>query len=387
MKQKIITPISFTFFSALLFVMYMSSACTKHEKNLSYVNSVDLDSDSVQAEDTDTIDSDTYNTGGQDKDRRFKLLRYNWKTQIVNTDYTPTVVDFMNIIKNHYDIPINKSENDYDREEIKDVERGYCSLGQRFEENHISCMLWNRDNGHKLIPFLYGSIHGDGAWCFYDYDPNTKQLALDSVITDQFKDVNLTLYNTLGFSCRGEDFEDYNIYIWNGKDFSRYGSEDEYISKSWKPQEVKAVSKVGKPSVLDFMNTFTDYLGYRWEKDELYKLDTRNGYCSVLSSDNVIECVIWNRNNKHVLICISLIPYYNDACCCGPIDFQLFFYDYNPNTKILSAETGLTKKFKPFVESTGSCYDFGSVIPKQGKDIKIDQTTFKWNGYDFDFPN
>ena len=386
MKQKIFTPISFAFFSAILFVMYMSSACTKHERKLSDFNSVNVVSDDDQAEDTDIIGSGTDNTDDQDKDQRFNFLRHNWKTQVVNTESIPTVVDFMNIINKHYKIPINKSENDYDLEEIKDVERGYCSLGRRTDNNHISCLLWDRDNGHKLIPFLYGSIHGNGALCFYDYDPHTKQLALDSVITDKFKDVDLALYNTMGFSSWDENYEEYNIYIWNGKDLSRYGSEDEYISKSWKPQEVKAVSRAGKPSVLDFMNTFTDYFGYRWEKDELYKLDMGKGYCRVWSSDNVIECVIWNRNNKHVLICISLITYYKDDCNCGPSSFQFYFYDYNPNTKIMSEESGLTKKFKPFVESTDIGYDFGSVIPIQGKNIKIDETTFKWNGYDFDFP-
>ena len=52
----------------------------------------------------------------------------------------------------------------------------------------------------------------------------------------------------------------------------------------------------------------------------------------------------------------------------------------------MSAESGLTEKFKPIVYAAEIEYEFGAVIPGVGKDIKIENKIFKWNGYDFDFP-
>lgn len=364
-------------------MMLAVTSCNKSASQ-SNANTANSASDSTQAEMADIIENEPSYTGDID----FQYVRNNWKTQTINTKSEPTVADFMNVIMDHYDIEIQKGENDYSWEDIKDVEGGYCAVGELMSHNHVACMLWNRDNGHKLIPFLYGSIHGDGTLCFYDYDPKTRQLEMDSVISDKFKDIEPALYGKYGFSKYdySGDTVSYTLYIWNGKDFTEYKSENEFLLNFWKPQKVKAVSRSGRPSVLDFMNTFTNYYGYQWVEDEFYKLDIRRGYCSVWSSDNVIECVIWNRNNKHVLICVSLITYFKYDCNCGPDSFQFLFYDYDPATKTMTAETQLTKRFRPYYENAEIVYDYGSVIPIQGKDIKIDDKIFKWNGHDFNFP-
>ena len=362
----------------------ISTTCSQTE------NASEIKSDSMPEESNSYDDTPTESSSVMDNESRFGYLRNNWTTQVMETELSPTVIDFMNTIMNHYAINKEQIEQGGEHyEQIYDVVHGYCSAGNRMGDDHIFCAVWNRKNGHLLIPFLYGSIHGDWSWCFYDYNPQTKELALDAELTDKYKDKRGSLYNKYGFSTfdmsKGE-YGELCIYIWNGKDFNVYTSEEEYITKMWTPQNVKAISRSGRPSVVDFMRTFTDYLGYTWTEDEFYKVDMKKGYCSVWSSNNVIECVIWNRNNQHVLICISLVSYLKDDCNCGPDSFKFLFFDYDPKTKKMSAESGLTEKFKPIVYAAEIEYEFGAVIPVVGKDIKIENKIFKWNGYDFDFP-
>ncbi len=105
--------------------------------------------------------------------------------------------------------------------------------------------------------------------------------------------------------------------------------------------------------------------------------------------DDDMTCVMWNRSNGHVLIAFNWSSYQTFT---GPFYYfeAILFYDYNPDTKILSIDSTLTNKF------INACKKFdkhlGVKLPQKGKDIEVgwdwddSNKIFKWNGYDFNFP-
>jgi len=172
-----------------------------------------------------------------------------------------------------------------------------------------------------------------------------------------------------------------------------------YIRHNWKPQKVKPTSKSGKPTVADFFNVYYSYFKnksdfkYQFQmiqvdNDKAYEMDIdiKNGFLRKYDPFDAWQCCIWNRNNGHVLIAIDW------SHECDGWGSALCFFDYNPQTKLMSMEEALTDKFRQIStkgkEGLSDDYSDFAELPHKGKDIHLMSLnlSFKWNGYDFDFP-
>ena len=128
--------------------------------------------------------------------------------------------------------------------------------------------------------------------------------------------------------------------------------------------------------------------------------DSRNGYIRSMAwtqTDRFTYGCYWNRKNGHKLFAAFMDE------CWESIDWDqclVVFYDYDPNTDIMTPEPALTsmieKRMKDF-----SCYEVR--LPEEGKDIEVHgiaiseetdegeedwesvELKLKWNGDTFDW--
>lgn len=117
------------------------------------------------------------------------------------------------------------------------------------------------------------------------------------------------------------------------------------------------------------------------------------GYISVRQEtelDWLTTCCYWNRNDGHKLFAVWMAEEHEG-------DFKdahlLLFYDYDPETDIMTPEPKLTRKVERAMEDFDS-YDVK--LPAKGKDIELigyvydhdsaEKTYYMlhWNGYDFE---
>lgn len=190
----------------------------------------------------------------------------------------------------------------------------------------------------------------------------------------------------------------------NGESNESDGYSDNYdpyneLRHKWKDQTVVA-SKSKKPTIVDFRDAhfkgYDDYYindssaisEFRYYYIESVNtkdycdatIDIKNGYCRIDNVHEWYEFAMWNRNNGHVLVAAE---WEKETDGWGS---ALIFYDFNPQTKIMSIDTTLTDKFRNVMFGDSSKYgqDFAE-LPRKGKNINLlwNEKTLKWNGYDF----
>lgn len=113
-------------------------------------------------------------------------------------------------------------------------------------------------------------------------------------------------------------------------------------------------------------------------------VDLKNGFVRYseddpdAESDEYLEACVWNRKNGHKLFAITVFH-------MTPSELVvLCFYDYDPKTKALTPEKGLTNLFTP----SFPWYRYRVWLPQQGKDLEIQEFlggvtithTYGWDG-------
>ena len=106
-------------------------------------------------------------------------------------------------------------------------------------------------------------------------------------------------------------------------------------------------------------------------------LDERNGFvsCRAMSQfDLNTDCCYWNRKNGHKLLAVWLTEGHENS----ENDAKLvLFYDYDPNTDMLTPEPQLTDIVE---KNTASFASYSVVLPDKGKNIEV--MTFTENDMD-----
>jgi hypothetical protein len=218
-----------------------------------------------------------------------------------------------------------------------------------------------------------------------------------TIIINHFIPISLLSVFLIGCNSTKKDVQTAETdTVWSENiDSEEYEKEErgpyKYIRNNWQPQKVEYSSKNKLPNVKDFFNVYFSY--FKNKKDFRFKdnmnldsseitIDKKNGYLRYDDPFEIWQCCIWNRNNGHILIAVD---WYHETDGWGS---ALCFYDYNPQTKLMSMEETLTDKFRE--KTTEVCDNYGDFmkLPQKGKDIHLmnPELSFKWNGYDFDFP-
>ena len=106
--------------------------------------------------------------------------------------------------------------------------------------------------------------------------------------------------------------------------------------------------------------------------------ETKNGYIKSefpYQYDWLITCCFWKRDNGHRLFAAWLSEGHENPEDDG---HMIAFYDYDPETDMLTPETELTDMIEKELKSFGESYNI--ILPSEGKDIEINAYKFKGEG-------
>ena len=171
----------------------------------------------------------------------------------------------------------------------------------------------------------------------------------------------------------------------------------EQVEKQWTTQNIK-VGAGKKASTLQlteaFQKTWPTYSGKgllefakkNRTEDEYGGMifDQKNGFVQYAEgwpdaeNDEQFMACYWNRSNGHGLYAVSLHRF-------TPTEYDvLCFYDYNPNTGLLTPEKSMANFFKPSFPG----YRYRVLLPRQGKNMEIEEFygwltikhTYQWDG-------
>lgn len=189
------------------------------------------------------------------------------------------------------------------------------------------------------------------------------------------------------------------------------GSVINQIRKEWKTKKIDVGSGDGPLGIMQlafaFCGEFKDYKpnaalyeyltqpqNYNEEKTGCHvNLEERNGYvtCRAMSQfDWNTDCCYWNRKNGHKLLAVWLTEGHENV----EDDAKLvLFYDYDPETDMLTPEPQLTDLVE---KNVASFANYSVVLPDKGKNIEVmtftendmdsyDTTSFQmiWDGQTF----
>lgn len=183
------------------------------------------------------------------------------------------------------------------------------------------------------------------------------------------------------------------------------------IKKAWRNKSISVVSNSGAPGIKDFAKAFClVYPDYAPNKCLLEYVNNPSGYVrgdgksaitdkssnGYLKSDFeyqygwLTECCYWKRNNGHRLVAFWLAESHES----GWEDCVVAFYDYDPQTGVMTPETSLCDMIEKEVKRFQT---YNLRLPIEGKDIEIyavsydndenmtDEGNYKlvWNGQTF----
>lgn len=171
----------------------------------------------------------------------------------------------------------------------------------------------------------------------------------------------------------------------------------EQVGKQWTTQNIKVGTR-GKANVLQlteaFQKTWPTYSGKElldFAKKNLTEddyggiiVDKKNGFVQYTEgwpdaeNDESYMACYWNRSNGHGLFAVNLhrfTPKEYDVLC---------FYDYDPNTGVLTPEKSMNNFFKPSFPG----YRYRVFLPRNGKNMEIEEFfgwltikhTYQWDG-------